>query len=89
MADLQRSIVMEFIRVTEAAALRASRWLGNGDKERVDQAASDAMRGMLDLISVKGTVIIGEGEKDHAPTHIGEKVGNWTDDSPGYRSGSC
>ncbi|MGE5606143.1 MAG: class II fructose-bisphosphatase [Bacteroidota bacterium] len=83
MADLQRSIAMEFIRVTEAAALRASRWLGNGDKELVDQAASDAMRGMLDLISVKGTVIIGEGEKDHAPMlHIGEKVGNWTGDSP-------
>lgn len=83
MADLQRGIAMEFIRVTEAAALRASRWLGNGNKEQVDQAASDAMRGMLDLIAIKGTVIIGEGEKDRAPMlYIGEKVGNWTDDSP-------
>lgn len=83
MADLQRSIAMEFVRVTEAAALRASRWLGNGNKEQVDQAASDAMRGMLDLISVKGTIIIGEGEKDHAPMlYIDEKVGNWTEASP-------
>lgn len=83
MADLQRSIAMEFVRVTEAAALRASRWLGNGNKELVDQAASDAMRGMLDLISIKGTVIIGEGEKDHAPMlYIDEKVGDWTEASP-------
>ncbi|NLY75593.1 MAG: class II fructose-bisphosphatase [Firmicutes bacterium] len=84
MSDLQRGIAMEFVRVTEAAALRASRWLGNGNKEQVDQAASDAMRGMLDLISIKGTVIIGEGEKDRAPMlHIGEKVGNWNEDGPG------
>lgn len=83
MADLQRGIAMEFIRVTEAAALRSSRWLGNGDKEQVDQAASDAMRGMLDLIAIKGTVTIGEGEKDRAPMlYIGEKVGNWDDDAP-------
>ncbi len=82
MADLQRGISLELVRVTEAAALRASRWLGNGDKDRVDKAASDAMRGMLDLIPIKGTVIIGEGEKDKAPMlHIGEKVGSWVDDA--------
>lgn len=83
MADLQRGIAMELIRVTEAAALRASRWLGNGNKEMVDKAASDAMRGMLDLIAIKGTVIIGEGEKDKAPMlSIGEQVGDWQEDSP-------
>lgn len=83
MADLQREIAMELVRVTEAAALRTSRWLGNGDKDMVDKAASDAMRGMLDLISVKGTVVIGEGEKDKAPMlAIGEKVGDWKEDSP-------
>ena len=83
MADLQRQIAMELVRVTECAALRASRWLGNGNKEMVDKAASDAMRGMLDLIPLKGTVIIGEGEKDKAPMlYIGEQVGDWKEDSP-------
>lgn len=83
MADLQRGIAMELIRVTEAAALRAGRWLGNGNKEMVDKAASDAMRGMLDLIAVKGTVVIGEGEKDKAPMlAIGEQVGDWEEESP-------
>jgi fructose-1,6-bisphosphatase II len=67
---------LEFIRVTEAAALKASRWMGRGDKEAADQAAVDAMRGMLDLVSIRGTIIIGEGEKDQAPMlYIGEKVG--------------
>jgi fructose-1,6-bisphosphatase II len=83
MADLQRGFALELVRVTEAAALRASRWLGNGDKEQVDKAASDAMRGMLDLIPLKGTIIIGEGEKDKAPMlSIGEKVGSWADGTP-------
>lgn len=83
MFDLQRGVAMELVRVTEAAALRASRWLGNGNKDMVDKAASDAMRGMLDLIGIKGTVIIGEGEKDKAPMlSIGEKVGDWKEDSP-------
>lgn len=83
MPDLQRSIAMELVRVTESAALRASQWLGKGDKDMVDKSASDAMRGMLDLISIKGRVIIGEGEKDKAPMlHIGEKVGDWKEDAP-------
>jgi fructose-1,6-bisphosphatase II len=83
MADLQREIALEFVRVTEAAALRSSRWLGLGDKDGVDKAASDAMRGMLDLIAIRGTVIIGEGLKDRAPMlHIDEKVGNWREHAP-------
>jgi fructose-1,6-bisphosphatase II len=74
--DMGREVTLEFIRVTEAAALKASRWMGRGDKEAADQAAVDAMRGMLDLVSIRGTVIIGEGEKDQAPMlYIGEKLG--------------
>lgn len=74
--DIGREVTLEFIRVTEAAALKASRWMGRGDKEAADQAAVDAMRGMLDLVSIRGTIIIGEGEKDKAPMlYIGEKVG--------------
>ncbi len=76
MIDMGREVTLEFIRVTEAAALKASRWMGRGDKEAADQAAVDAMRGMLDLVSIRGTIIIGEGEKDKAPMlYIGEKVG--------------
>jgi fructose-1,6-bisphosphatase II len=76
MIDMGREITLEFIRVTEAAALRASRWMGKGDKASADQAAVDAMRGMLDLVAIRGTIIIGEGEKDHAPMlYIGERVG--------------
>lgn len=83
MADLERGIAMELVRVTEAGALRASRWLGNGNKEMVDKAASDAMRGMLDLIDIKATIVIGEGEKDKAPMlSIGEHVGSWCDGAP-------
>jgi fructose-1,6-bisphosphatase II len=74
--DMGREVTLEFIRVTEAAALKASRWMGRGEKEAADQAAVDAMRGMLDLVSIRGTIIIGEGEKDQAPMlYIGEKVG--------------
>jgi len=76
MQDLTREITLEFVRVTEAAALKASRWMGKGDKEAADQAAVDAMRGMLDLVAIRGRVIIGEGEKDEAPMlFIGERVG--------------
>ena len=74
--DLGREVTLEFIRVTEAAALKASRWMGRGDKNAADQAAVDAMRGMLDLVNVRGTIVIGEGEKDQAPMlYIGERVG--------------
>ena len=76
MIDYTREITLEFVRVTEAAALKASRWMGKGDKIGADAAATDAMRGMLDLVNIRGTVVIGEGEKDEAPMlYIGEKVG--------------
>ncbi len=76
MKDLTREITLEFVRVTEVAALKASRWMGKGNKEAADQAAVDAMRGMLDLVAIRGRVIIGEGEKDEAPMlYIGERVG--------------
>jgi len=74
--DMTREITLEFVRVTEAAALKAARWLGKGDKKAADKAATDAMRGMLDLVNINGTVVIGEGEKDEAPMlYIGERVG--------------
>jgi fructose-1,6-bisphosphatase II len=72
-----RNLAMELVRVTEAAALGAGRWIGRGDKEAADQAAVDAMRHMLGTISVNGVVVIGEGEKDEAPMlYNGEHVGD-------------
>ena len=72
-----RNLAMELVRVTEAAALAAARWQGRGDKEAADQAAVDAMRLMLDTVSMAGIVVIGEGEKDEAPMLFnGENVGN-------------
>jgi fructose-1,6-bisphosphatase II len=72
-----RNLAMELVRVTEAAALGAGRWVGRGDKEAADQAAVDAMRLMIDTVSMHGTVVIGEGEKDEAPMlYNGEEVGN-------------
>src|SRR2546423_15223525 len=74
---LDRSLPLDLVRVTEAAALAAHRWIGRGDKEAADQAAVDAMRAVLDTIAVDGEVIIGEGEKDEAPMlHNGERVGS-------------
>ncbi len=65
------------VRVTEAAAILAGRWMGRGDKIAADQAAVDAMRRMLDTVSIAGTVVIGEGEMDEAPMlYIGERVGS-------------
>src|SRR5436190_2550325 len=73
----ERNLAMELVRVTEAAALSAGRWMGKGNKEMVDQAAVDAMRRALDGVDMNGTVVIGEGEKDEAPMlYIGEQVGN-------------
>ena len=66
-AAIDRNLALELVRATEAAALAASRHLGRGDKEIVDQAAVDAMRPVLNTISMRGTVVIGEGEKDEAP----------------------
>lgn len=73
----ERNLAMELVRVTEAAALSAGRWMGKGNKEMVDQAAVDAMRHSLDGVDMSGVVVIGEGEKDEAPMlYIGEQVGN-------------
>jgi fructose-1,6-bisphosphatase II len=77
---IERNLAMELVRVTEAAALSAARYMGLGDKELVDQAAVDAMRHTLDGISMDGVVVIGEGEKDEAPMlYIGEHIGDGTD----------
>lgn len=79
MNDLRpdRNLAMELVRVTEAAALAAGRWVGRGDKAAADGAAVDAMRLMIDTVSMNGTVVIGEGEKDEAPMlYNGEAVGN-------------
>ncbi|HEX6506727.1 MAG TPA: class II fructose-bisphosphatase [Chloroflexota bacterium] len=73
---LERNLALELVRVTEAAALHAARWMGRGDKEAADQAAVDAMRDALRFVDMDGVVIIGEGEKDEAPMlYIGERVG--------------
>ena len=72
-----RNIALELVRVTEAAAMAAARWIGRGDKEDADQAAVDAMRFVLDSVAMRGVVVIGEGEKDKAPMlYNGEEVGN-------------
>ena len=72
-----RNLAMELVRVTEAAALAASRWVGRGDKEGADGAAVDAMRVVLSSIPMDGIVVIGEGEKDEAPMlYNGERVGD-------------
>ncbi|GHO84477.1 class II fructose-bisphosphatase [Dictyobacter formicarum] len=74
---IERNLGMELIRVTEAAALSAGRWMGKGNKEMVDQAAVDAMRHAVDGVDMHGVVVIGEGEKDEAPMlYIGEEIGN-------------
>lgn len=81
--DLLRDIALNVVRVTEVAALRASRQLGMADKNEADKAATDGMRGMLDMLNIRGTIINGEGVKDKAPMlYIGEKVGNWDADYP-------
>src|SRR5919107_4426551 len=72
-----RNLALELVRVTEAAAMGAGRWVGRGDKNAADQAAVDAMRAMLDTVSMDGVVVIGEGEKDEAPMLFnGEHVGD-------------
>src|ERR1700675_3679668 len=75
-AMMDRNLALEAVRVTEAAALSASRLMGRGDEKAADQAAVDAMRHALNALAIDGTVVIGEGERDEAPMlYIGEKVG--------------
>ncbi|MEM7617708.1 MAG: class II fructose-bisphosphatase, partial [Pseudomonadota bacterium] len=78
---LDRNLALEAVRVTEAAALACSKWMGRGDEKAADQAAVNAMRRSLSSLNIDGTVVIGEGERDQAPMlYIGEKVG--TGDGP-------
>ena len=75
-ALMDRNLALEVVRVTESAALAASRLIGRGDKDGADQAAVDAMRDALNSLRIRGRVVIGEGERDKAPMlYIGEKVG--------------
>ena len=77
MAAPDRNLALELVRVTEAAALAASGWVGRGEKEKADAAAVDAMRLVLDTVRMNGVVVIGEGEKDEAPMlYNGEEVGD-------------
>ncbi|WP_069164597.1 class II fructose-bisphosphatase [Nocardia altamirensis] len=74
-----RNLALELVRVTEAGAMAAGRWVGRGDKEGGDGAAVDAMRQLVNSVSMRGIVVIGEGEKDHAPMlYNGELVGDGT-----------
>ncbi len=76
-AKPDRNLALEVVRVTEAAALAAARWVGRGDKIAADQAAVDAMRVMLHTVPMDGIVVIGEGEKDEAPMlYNGERIGD-------------
>src|SRR6185503_11616989 len=74
-----RNLALELVRVTEAAALAAARWVGRGDKDGADGVAVDAMRTMISTVQMRGVVVIGEGEKDNAPMlYNGEEVGDGT-----------
>ena len=80
---MDRNLALEFVRITEAAALASAKWMGRGQEKAADQAAVDAMRKAFDSVRIDGTVVIGEGERDEAPMlYIGEKVGQKKDDSP-------
>ena len=85
MIDPERIFEMDFLRATEGAAIVAHRWMGRGEKEAADAAACDAIRGMFDLMDMRGEVVIGEGIKDEAPGIFkGEKVGTWAEGSPQF-----
>jgi fructose-1,6-bisphosphatase II len=73
---MDRNLALEFVRITEAAAIACAEWMGKGDKNKGDQAAVDAMRKRFNYVDFKGKVVIGEGEKDEAPMlYVGEKLG--------------
>jgi len=74
--QIERELALEIVRVTEQAALAAGRWTGKGDKHKVDEVATEAMRDVLNELPISGTVVIGEGEMDEAPMlYIGEQLG--------------
>src|SRR5690554_4847102 len=73
---MERTLGMEIVKVTEAAAMSSAKWIGKGKKDEADAAATTAMRNMFDTIQMEGIVVIGEGEMDEAPMlYIGEKLG--------------
>jgi fructose-1,6-bisphosphatase II len=83
--DIQRLIEFDFLRATEMAALNCMQWMGKGNKEAADAAACDAIRGMFDIMDIRGEVVIGEGIKDQAPGLFkGERVGMWREGSPRF-----
>jgi fructose-1,6-bisphosphatase II / sedoheptulose-1,7-bisphosphatase len=87
LVQVDRNLALELVRVTEAAALSASRWVGKGDKNAADGAAVEAMRAAFDSVAIDGTVVIGEGEMDEAPMlYIGEKVGLYARSGGGMRA---
>ena len=76
-SNLDRVLVLEMVRVTEAAAIAAAKLIGRGDEKAADAAAVEAMRTAFNTLYMDGTIVIGEGERDEAPMlYIGEKVGN-------------
>jgi fructose-1,6-bisphosphatase II len=80
---MDRNLALEAVRVTEAAALAAARFVGLGDRNAADQAATEAMRRTFQFLHIQGTVVIGEGERDEAPMlYIGEELGDDSDDAP-------
>ena len=84
-SDLERIVEFEFLRATENAALHSLQWMGRGDKEAADEAACDAIRGMFDLVNIRGEVVIGEGIKDNAPgIFLGERLGLWGEGDPRF-----
>jgi fructose-1,6-bisphosphatase class II len=85
-AQMDRNLALEVVRVTEAAALSSARLMGRGDGKAADAAAVEAMRHAFDSVAVRGTVVIGEGERDEAPMlYIGEQVGaGWKDEGANY-----
>jgi len=81
--DIERQVEFDFLRATEIAALNTLQWLGKGQKELADAAACDAIRGMFDLIDMRGEITIGEGIKDESPGLFkGERVGTWREGAP-------
>src|SRR4051812_33950964 len=80
---MDRNLALEVVRVTEAAALSAARFVGLGDNDAADRAATEAMRQTFESLHINGTVVIGEGERDEAPMlYIGERLGDAADDAP-------
>ncbi len=83
--DLERMVEFEFVRATENAALHSMHWMGRGDKEAADAAACDAIRGVFNLVDIRGEVVIGEGIKDNAPgIFLGDKLGRWGANDPRF-----